>query len=85
MGTGRVCGTSARNAPSVTSRSAPRSRATPITAWPKVRQRLFGSVLVKITTSRPSTVAWLNSLSGHSITRLTPSTRRTVGRFTWKS
>jgi hypothetical protein len=55
------------------------------TADENVRHRMFGSTAVKKTTDRPSGEASVNSPSGHSITRLTPSSSRTVGRVTWKS
>jgi len=74
-----------RKAPRVTSRPDPRLPATSTTVLAKVRHRLFGSDEEKRTTPRPSTVARENSHSGHSMTRVTPSLRRTVGRLTWKS
>ena len=56
-----------------------------MTAEENVRQRMFGSTAVKKTTSRPPCAASVNSPFGQSITRLTPSSSRTVGRVTWKS
>ena len=84
-GTGRVWATSARNAPSVSSRSAPSWRPTSTIEVANVRHRTFGSLPTKITTSRLPARAAENSHDGHSITRLTPSTSFTTGRVTWKS
>ena len=53
-GAGRVCGTSARSEPNVTTRSTPRSCARPITSCENVFQRRFGSVPRRITASRPA-------------------------------
>ena len=50
-------------------------------------QRRFGSVPMQITMSRfvPGSAAWKNSISGHEISRVSPSLSETRGRVCWKS
>ena len=74
-----------RKAPNVTSSGDPTSRAVPITASLKPRQRTLGSAAVNTTTSRPAIEAAANSPCGQSITLLTPFSSLTRGRLTWKS
>ena len=59
-GAGRVCGTSASSAPSVTTSSTPSSRAKSVITVANVRQRRFGSIPSSRTASRssPSGRAW---------------------------
>ena len=56
-GTGRVCATSARNAPSVMTRSASSDRAMSTMAVAKVLHLTLGSAPTNSTTSRPFTRA----------------------------
>ena len=60
-GTGRLCGTPVRNAPSVT-RTRRRSPGR-VDHGGKVRQRMFGSTAVKKTTSRLPLAASVNRRS----------------------
>ena len=86
-GAGRVCGTSARSEPSVTTSSIPRSCASSRTSPEYVFQRRLGSTPSRITASwsRPGIGAWRNVFSGHSSFRVSPSSRETCGRTAWKS
>src|ERR687892_92824 len=84
-GVGRVWGTSARNAPSVTTSPTPISRAVARNVSTNARHRTFGSTPRNTTTSRSSTRAVENRSSGHSIRRVIPASSRTVGRVIWKS
>ena len=85
--TGRLCGTSASNAPSVITIPTPRSCAAVTTSSVKRRQRSDGSTPCSITRSpsAPGTGATENEFSGHSILRVLPSTSFTVGRTAVKS
>ena len=87
IGTGRVCGTSAIRAPSVTTISTPSRSAASMTAPAKVRQRRFGSTPDSKTRSRSAlgTSAVKIVLAGQSTSRVWPSAIRIVGRVTWKS
>ena len=84
---GRVWGTSASSAPSVTTISQPVFRAKPMTVEQNVRHLRLGSTPEKSTRSRPtsSTRAAKQSLDGQLILRVVPSTRLTSGRVAWKS
>ena len=84
--TGRVCGESESRAPSVTTISTPSSSARPTISSQKPRQRMLGSSPRTSTTSRsPGSRAIDSRVVGHSMRRLLPSSRLTVGRLTWKS
>jgi hypothetical protein len=84
---GRVCGTSASSAPSVSTICTRSSRAMPVRSSQKVRHRNDGSEPCTITRSRsaPGTrAAWIVG-AGHSTTLLSPSLSRIVGRTEVKS
>ncbi len=85
--TGRVWGTSARSAPSVTTSWVPSASASSITAPVKVRQRIDGSVPTSRIRSRGArgTRASNSSTLGHTISRVSPPTSFTLGRVAWKS
>jgi hypothetical protein len=87
IGTGREWGTSASSAPSVITLSAPSSRATSMRICVKRFQRSDGSTPSNRirSCSAPSMRAALKEFSGHSITRVRPSSRCTVGRTAVKS
>src|ERR671916_315335 len=82
MCVGRVCGTSASSAPSVTISWEPSSRAASSTVRENARQRGAGSGPSSKTRSRsaPAIAAAWKTSSGHSITRARPPSSRTVGR-----
>ena len=84
---GRVWGTSASSAPSVTTISQPVSWAMPMTVEQNVRHRRLGSTPENSTRSRPISSTWAEkqSLLGQEILRVVPSTRLTSGRVAWKS
>jgi hypothetical protein len=67
--------------------SAPRSRATPISSSVNAFQRSDGSTPSNRirSFSAPATRAALKVFSGHSMIRVRPSSRRTVGRTAVKS
>ena len=85
--TGRVWGTSASRAPSVTTSWAPSASASSTTIWQNVRQRKEGSEPVSRMRSRGArgTRASNSSTAGHTISRVWPSTILTRGRVAWKS
>ena len=85
--TGRLWGTSASSAPSVTTIPTSSSVAAWRTVSVKRRQRSEGSTPSSITRSRsaPGTEAAEMEFSGQSISRVWPSLRRTVGRTAVKS
>ena len=87
IGTGRVCATSAIRAPSVITISTPSLSAAARIASAKVRQRTLGSIPLSSTRSRSAvgTRTVSRVFAGQSIWRACPSTRRIVGRLTWKS
>ena len=85
--TGRVCGTSASSAPSVTTSWVPSTSASSTTSWQNVRQRNEGSEPAIRIRSRGArgTRASYSSTAGHTISRAWPSTILTRGRVAWKS
>ena len=87
IGTGRVWGTSASRAPSVTTISTSSRSATSSTASANVRQRRFGSIPETRTRSRSAfgARAAKTVFAGQSTSRVCPSVSRIVGRVTWKS
>ena len=87
IGTGRVCGTSASRAPSVTTISTSSRSAASMTAPAKLRHFRFGSTPDTKTRSRSAlgTSAVKIVLAGQSTSRASPSAIRIVGRVTWKS
>ena len=87
IGTGRVWGTSASSAPSVTTISTPSRSAASSTPPANVRQRRFGSIPETSTRSRSAVGASAARIvfSGQSTSRVWPSVIRIVGRVTWKS
>jgi len=82
-----LCATSAIKAPSVITICTPRRSAAVRIASANVRQRMFGSTPLSKTRSRSAvgTLTVSSWFSGQSIWRVCPSTRRIVGRLTWKS
>ena len=87
IGTGRVWETSAISEPSVITSSTSSASAAVATVSEKVRQRRFGSVPSSSTRSRSAvgTRTAMRLFSGHSIRRVSPSSRMIVGRVDWKS
>ncbi len=87
IGTGRVCATSAINAPSVITNSTPMRCVASTIVSANVRQRRFGSTPLSRARSRSAlgTSTASRVFAGQSISRLRPSARRIVGRLTWKS
>ncbi|KYG52812.1 hypothetical protein AWI43_26940 [Streptomyces sp. WAC04657] len=86
-GTGRVCGVSPSSAPRITTISTPSSCAKASSSLQKERQRIEGSIPRTRTRSRglsPPTRTTESLVVGQVIFR-TPLSRKTVGRFTWKS
>jgi len=85
--TARVCGTSASNAPSVTTICTPTASATSTSSEVNVRQRIDGSEPETTIRSRGArgTRTSERTTSGHSRERLPDSSRRIFGRVAWKS
>ena len=86
IGSGRVCGTSASSAPSVTNVDTPTDWANSSSSMVKDRQRVDGSMPCTRITSRsvPEEVASRIRVVGQLIRRR-PSSETTRGRLTWKS
>jgi len=84
---GRVWGTSASRAPSVTTSWVPSASASSVMTRLNVRHFMEGSCPTSSTRSRGAlgTRASYSSTSGHTIWRAWPSTSLTCGRVLWKS
>ncbi len=85
--TGRVCGTSASSAPSVTTICVPTASATSTINCVNVRQRIDGSAPLTRIRSRGArgTRTSERTTSGHSSARAPDSSRVIFGRVAWKS
>jgi len=86
-GIGRVCGTSASSAPTVTRVVTPSRSAHSSSSIVYDRQRIEGSMPSTMTTSRPIAGTWAASsrVVGQVIRRWSSSSMPTLGRLTWKS
>ena len=84
---GRVCGTSASSAPSVTTSWVPSASASSTITLLNPRQRSDGSLPTSSTRSRGArgTRASYSSTTGHTTWRVSPLTNLMRGRVSWKS